>query len=256
MAGPKFGPTGRPAGGGPVLDLLGIAFLAATAVVVYMTFARASAADIEEAWRATEVLLVERDLTKGLPIYIRIFKEESALELWMADRAQDPGEPSQWRLLRTFPICAWSGRLGPKLKEGDHQSPEGFYRVGKSSLNPNSRFHLSFNLGFPNAYDRAHGRTGSFLMVHGNCVSVGCYAMTDPFMEVIYRLVEAALLEGQPHVPVHIFPFRMTEENLHKYRSNPWTDFWREIKPAYDAFEKNKQPPSVLMNRNHYEILT
>lgn len=103
--------------------------------------------------------LAEKDLTFGSPVYIRVFKEEAELELWVEDQGH-------FSLFRTYPICNHSGTLGPKLQEGDRQSPEGLYRVDQSALNPNSRFHLSFNLGFPNAFDRAHDRTGSFQMVH------------------------------------------------------------------------------------------
>ena len=89
------------------------------------------------------------------------------------------GEGRPLRRFATYPICLWSGRLGPKLREGDRQAPEGFYTVSAEQLNPNSRWHRSFSLGFPNAFDQAHGRTGSFIMVHGGCPSIGCYAMTD-----------------------------------------------------------------------------
>ena len=101
----------------------------------------------------------------------------------------------------TYPICRWSGRLGPKFREGDRQAPEGFYTVDAEQLNPNSRMHRSFNLGFPNAYDQAHGRTGSFLMVHGGCASIGCYAVTDPAVDEIWRMVTAALEQGQARFP-------------------------------------------------------
>ena len=122
----------------------------------------------------------------------------------------------------TYPICAWSGELGPKLAEGDRQAPEGFYAVGLKQLNPNSNYHRAFNLGFPNAYDRALGRTGSFLMVHGDCVSIGCYAMTDQGIDEIYRIVEAALHQGQREVPVHAFPFRMTEKAMAEKAGHRW----------------------------------
>ncbi len=196
---------------------------------------------------AAESSLAERNLRKGQPVFIRIFKQSSELELWLANGGD-------WFLFRTFPICAWSGDLGPKLKEGDRQAPEGFYRVTRQSLNPNSRFHLSFNLGFPNAYDRAHGRTGSFLMVHGSCLSVGCYAMTDPGIEVIYRLVEAALDAGQDQVPVHVFPFRMTDQALTAAAGHSWLPFWQELKPAYDFFESSGQVPSVEIAGKRYVV--
>ncbi len=174
----------------------------------------------------------------GDPVYLRIFKEEAELEVWMQH-----GE--RYHLIQTYPICAYSGDLGPKLREGDRQSPEGFYYVTKSRLNPNSRFHLSFNLGYPNRYDRVHGRTGSFLMVHGDCVSIGCYAMTDEKIEEIYELVEQALEQGQKIVRVHAFPFRMTEANMQRHQGERWYAFWENLKEGYDFFESSNIPPEV-----------
>lgn len=155
-------------------------------------------------------------------------------------------------LFKGYPICAWSGNLGPKEKEGDGQSPEGFYFVPPDAMNPNSQFHLSFNLGFPNAYDRAHGRTGSFLMVHGDCVSIGCYAMTDKAIEEIYVLAEAAHTGGQSYFRVHIFPFRMTDENMSAHDASPWIDYWRNLKAGYDAFEDTRIPPNVRVENKNY----
>jgi murein L,D-transpeptidase YafK len=180
--------------------------------------------------------LAAKGLSRGMPVFIRIMKESSELELWMKGR-------SGWVLMSSYPICAWSGNLGPKLKEGDHQSPEGFYVVNRRAMNPNSNYHLSFNLNFPNAYDRAHGRTGSFLMVHGECASVGCYAMTNPGIEDIYGLVEAAQRNGQSGVPVHVFPFRMTDANLARHRDSPWLGYWRNLKEGWDWFEARNAPP-------------
>ena len=191
--------------------------------------------------------LKRRGIAIGAPVFIRIFKQESELELWA-----DGG--NKYVLVKRYPICKWSGRLGPKLKEGDLQSPEGFYRVTPERLNPNSRFHLSFNVGFPNAYDKAHGRTGSFLMVHGNCVSIGCYAMTDPGIEEIYGLVEAALTAGQPSVQVHIFPFRLTGENLRAHEKSKWIGFWRNLKQGYDAFETRRRPPEIIVDGRLYRV--
>ena len=138
---------------------------------------------------------------------MRVFKREFELELWMK-------RDDTFHRFAVYPICRWSGRLGPKLAEGDAQAPEGFYTVDAKALNPASRWHRSFNLGFPNAYDRSHQRTGSFLMVHGGCSSIGCYAMTDAVVDEIWRLVTAALGKGQPRFQVQVFPFRMTAENM------------------------------------------
>jgi len=183
----------------------------------------------------------------GDPVFIRIFKKEAILEVWIK-------VDGIYSFLKSYKICAYSGRLGPKLKEGDRQAPEGFYSVEKGSLNPNSKFHLSFNLGYPNAYDRAYGRTGSYLMVHGNCVSIGCYAMTDEKIEEIYGLVEEALEKGERSIQVHIYPFRMTEENMAAYSHYQWFDFWENLKEGYDYFEAEHLPPKITVREKHYIV--
>lgn len=188
----------------------------------------------------------------GDPVFIRIVKtrdgslEDGYLELFLQ---QSDGKFS---LYKQWPICTYSGDLGPKLKEGDGQSPEGFYYVKPAQMNPHSSYHLSFNLGYPNRFDRAHGRTGSFLMVHGDCVSIGCYAMTDPIIEEIYTLMSRAFENGQPFVRVHVFPFPMTEENLEKYKNNPNIDFWQNLKSGWDWFETNRRPPDVNVRAKTY----
>jgi len=192
--------------------------------------------------------LKDLNATMGDPVYIRIFKEASLLEVWVRSGVQ-------YRLLKNYFICAYSGGLGPKEKEGDRQSPEGFYSVKRNQLNPNSKFHPSFNLGYPNAYDRAYKRTGSFLMVHGNCVSIGCYAMTNAKIEEIYALVESALKQGEKFVPVHIYPFKMTNENMAGHANNKWLDFWVNLKEGYDYFEVEKLPPHIGIKNGKYLIL-
>lgn len=186
-------------------------------------------------------------LPAGTEAFIRIFKSESELELWVK-----VPDAAQFDLAETFAICSWSGALGPKLKEGDGQSPEGFYTVRRGSLNPNSSYHLSFNLGFPNAYDRSHGRTGSYLMVHGACVSIGCYAMTDAGIEKIYAAVEAALKGGQDGVDVHVFPFRMSDAAMAAHADSEWADFWQNLKQGYDVFENTGRVPRVRVQDREY----
>ncbi|SFV66248.1 probable exported protein STY0357 [hydrothermal vent metagenome] len=194
-----------------------------------------------------EKRLREVSLALGNNIFIRIFKKEAMLEVWMKDK-------ESYIHLKDYEICAYSGHLGAKVKEGDKQSPEGFYTVDKKALNPHSKFHLSFNLGYPNSYDRAYKREGSFLMVHGNCVSTGCYAMTDEKIEEIYALVEEALKHGQESVQVHAFPFKMTKENMSWYEHNKWYDFWLNLKEGYDYFETEKIPPKIKVEKKRYEI--
>lgn len=181
----------------------------------------------------------------GDPIFIRIFKLTAELEIWIKVN-------KQYKLLKNYTICRQSGRLGPKLKEGDLQGPEGFYYVTKERLNPNSKFHLSFNLGYPNKYDREHGRTGSALMIHGDCVSVGCFAMTDKKIEEIYELVEQALEGGQQIVRVHIFPFRMSSEMMTRFADSRWYQFWLNLKEGYDYFEQHSTPPNVSIEKKRY----
>jgi murein L,D-transpeptidase YafK len=182
------------------------------------------------------------------PILIRIYKREFELEVWKA-------KDGRYHHFATYPICRWSGRLGPKLKEGDRQSPEGFYTVGKSQLNPNSRWRRSFNLGFPNLYDRAHARTGSFLMVHGGCGSVGCYAMTDPVIDEIWKIVTSALDAGQRRFQVQAFPFRMTQENLSTKTADLLYPFWRTLKAGADQFDQTGLPPRVRVCKGEYVFL-
>ena len=189
--------------------------------------------------------LKEKKLEFGAPVFIRIFKEERILELWVK------GE-ERFQLFRSYKVAAMSGKLGPKQKEGDRQAPEGFYFVNAGRMNPNSRFHLSFNLGYPNRYDRAHRRTGSALMVHGANVSIGCFAMTDPKIEEIYTLCDAALRNGQPYFRVHSFPFRMTEANMQRHKESSWIKFWNNLKTGHDWFEEHGTPPNVTVEDKTY----
>ncbi len=172
-------------------------------------------------------------------IFIRIFKESSELEVWK-ERAD-----GTYGLLETYHVCKWSGVLGPKTKEGDRQAPEGFYTVAPVQMNPNSAYYLSFNIGYPNSFDRAHGRTGSHLMVHGACSSAGCYSMTDEDAGEIFALARDAFRGGQREFQIQAFPFRMTAENFVKHRDSPHMPFWRMLKEGHDHFEVTRKPPKV-----------
>jgi len=191
-------------------------------------------------------LLEQKSMPKESPILVRIFKEEAELEVWKQDTS------GQYALLKTYPICRWSGALGPKVREGDRQAPEGFYTITPGQMNPNSNYYLSFNIGFPNAYDRANGRTGAFLMVHGDCSSAGCYAMTDEQMGEIYALGREAFLGGQKDFQIQAYPFRMTALNMARHRNNPAMPFWRMIKQGNDIFEVTHQEPKVDVCGKHY----
>jgi murein L,D-transpeptidase YafK len=182
------------------------------------------------------------------PVYIRIFKQESELEVWKA-RAD-----GRYLHVKTFPICTWSGSLGPKLTLGDRMSPEGFYAITPDRLKPDSKYHLALNVGYPNALDRALKRTGDFIMVHGQCVSVGCFAMTNDLIEEIYAFVRVAFEDGVDEVPVHIFPFRMTATNMTAHASHAARDSWQPLKEAYDDFAKTHEPPRVGLCGKRYVV--
>ncbi len=200
---------------------------------------------------------------KGSPAYVRIFKKEGVLELWLK-------RGDNYALYKSYPVCKWSGQLGPKTRQADYQSPEGFYSVSARQLNPNSHYHLAFDIGYPNAYDRRQGSTGSAVMVHGDCKSVGCFAMTNNGIDEIYGIVEAALRNGQREVPVHIFPFRMTEEAIARESSpkqfmafltpvnaqpqRDWSGFWRNLKEGYDMFQRSHVPPVAYACGDRYDF--
>ncbi|MGE0845303.1 MAG: L,D-transpeptidase family protein [Flavobacteriaceae bacterium] len=191
-------------------------------------------------------LMEERSMLKSDPILIRIFKEESALEVWKKDRT------GRYALLKAYNICAWSGVLGPKVKEGDRQAPEGFYTITPALMNPNSSYYLSFNIGYPNQFDKALNRTGSHLMVHGACSSSGCYSMEDEQIGEIYSLAREAFKGGQRAFQVQAMPFRMTPENLARHRNNPNMAFWKNLKEGSDHFEVTGLPPEVGVCGRHY----
>jgi murein L,D-transpeptidase YafK len=196
---------------------------------------------------SAQALLALKGMKPEAPIFVRIFKEESELEVWKL-------KDGYFQLFRTYPICAWSGTLGPKVLQGDKQAPEGFYTVSRGQMNPHSLYHLAFNIGFPNSYDRANGYTGSALMVHGNCKSAGCYAMTDAYIEEIYILAREAFNGGQTRFHVHAYPFRMTAENMQRHRDNPWYPFWAKLKEGYDSFEASGKTPVVKVCSKQYLV--
>jgi murein L,D-transpeptidase YafK len=190
--------------------------------------------------------LANKNMPIESPMLVRLFKQEAELEVWKQDAA------GRFELLKTYPICRWSGELGPKIREGDRQAPEGFYTITPAQMNPNSQFYLSFNMGYPNAYDRAWGRTGSQLMVHGDCSSRGCYAMTDDQISEIYALARESFFGGQRAFQVQAYPFRMTPANFAKHRNNPNIPFWRMLKEGSDQFELTHQEPVVEVCEKRY----
>jgi murein L,D-transpeptidase YafK len=190
--------------------------------------------------------LTQKNMPIESPILVRLFKQEAELEVWK----QDAG--GRYELLRTYPICRWSGELGPKIREGDRQAPEGFYNITPASMNPNSQFYLSINTGYPNAFDKAHQRTGAALMIHGDCSSRGCYAMTDDQISEIYALARESFFGGQRSLQLQAYPFRMTPANFARHRNNPNLAFWKMLKEGSDHFEVTHQEPKVDVCDRHY----
>jgi murein L,D-transpeptidase YafK len=177
-------------------------------------------------------------MPKTSPILLRIFKEESELEVWKQDST------GRFQLLKTYPVCRWSGDLGPKFQEGDRQTPEGFYTITPGLMNPHSSFYLAINTGYPNSFDKSNNRDGSFLMIHGDCWSSGCYAMTDEQISEIYALARDSLI-GRPTFQVQAYPFRLTPANLARHRNNPNLPFWQMLKVGNDHFETTQLEPKV-----------
>jgi murein L,D-transpeptidase YafK len=208
--------------------------------------ARAEAAS-QRVRPALERDLAQQNLHFGDPVFLRAFKEEGELEVWVRHR-----QTGTFRHFRTWKVAAQSGTLGPKLAEGDGQVPEGFYFVPPSRMKPDSIFHLAFNIGYPNEFDRQHDRTGSFIMIHGGSVSAGCLAMTDPAIEEIYTLCDAALLHGQRFFRIHLFPFKMTTARLALEEENPWFPFWENLREGFERFECDKIPPDVTARDGRY----
>ena len=232
----------------PVRLLLGCAALAAAGALAGCNVEdiQISEKHLQPIPAETVAVMERRGMTKEAPILIRVFKEESELELWKQDNT------GQFALLKTYPICRWSGELGPKVKQGDRQAPEGFYNILPAQMNPNSQYYLSFNMGYPNAYDRAHGRTGAHLMVHGNCSSSGCYSMTDEQIGEIFAIGRDAFFGGQKSFQVQAYPFRMTALNMAKHRNSPHFAFWKMLKRGNDHFEVTRHQPKVDVCEKRY----
>jgi murein L,D-transpeptidase YafK len=190
----------------------------------------------------------EMGLSKTSPILIRAYKKESELEVWKADNS------GEYKLLHTYPVCRWSGQLGPKKAEGDRQVPEGFYSITPAMMNPNSSFYLSFNIGYPNNFDRQLGRTGSHIMVHGACSSRGCFSMTDRQIADIYAMARESFSGGQQAIQMQSLPFRFTPANLAKHRADENLPFWKNLKEGADHFEVTKREVKVAACSGRYRF--
>ncbi|WP_249117009.1 murein L,D-transpeptidase family protein [Ciceribacter sp. L1K23] len=207
-------------------------------------------ASVPQLSRKVTTEMSKKGMKPESPVLVRIFKQESELEVWKVDKS------GTYALFKTYPMCRWSGKLGPKKKSGDRQAPEGFYHVNAGMLNPKSQYYVSFNLGYPNRLESALGYTGEALMVHGACSSSGCYAMTDQQVGEIYAIVQKALAGGQRSFQVQAYPFRMTAENMAKYRDDPNMPFWRTLKEGYDSFAFTRRQPKVSVCGGRYVFNT
>lgn len=183
-------------------------------------------------------------------VYIRSFKYDSQLEVWVKNDRKE-----QYRLFKTYKVCALAGTLGPKRMGGDYQVPEGFYYINE--FNPNSNYHLSLGLDYPNISDRILGdatNPGGDIYIHGSCVTVGCIPLTDPMIEEVYIITAHAKDLGQDFIPVHIFPIRYNVKRSVDYLAKltkddaELKDFSSHLEDAFNYFEKNKQLPVVMVS--------
>lgn len=214
-----------------------------------LTHERVQAAYAEKGTQMTALLKAHQLTNMQLQLFFRAFKQEGILELW----GKKP-QAKSFTLLKTYPICAASGDLGPKREQGDYQVPEGVYFIEK--FNPKSDFHLSVGINYPNASDKirgTQGKLGGDIYIHGDCVTVGCLPMTDENIKEIYILAVEARNNGQIEIPVHIFPAKLTPATMaalkKAYKSSPNLPlFWKELQPIYQAFERSKKLPAVQIS--------
>lgn len=187
-------------------------------------------------------------------IFIRVFKREGVLELWSRSAGK-------FVLVKEYKICAASGNLGPKRRQGDNQVPEGFYYIDR--FNPMSNFHLSLGVNYPNESDKilgASGNLGGDIFIHGNCVSIGCMAITDDQIKELYVVAVDAKAAGQNRIPVHIFPVKMNQTGMRHLtaeaaQNQTLLSFWRNLKEGYDAFENNRRLPDIRVDRQGRYII-
>lgn len=206
--------------------------------------------------REKEPVLRELFGQKGFPfppreIFIRIFKQEQVLEVWVR-----PSSSDRLELLKEYPVCAVSGQLGPKRQQGDGQIPEGFYFI--NGFNPVSNFHLSLRINYPNESDRilgVRGHLGGDIFIHGDCVTIGCVPITDDGIKEVYLLAVEARSAGQRRIPVHIFPARLDDQGLRQLEKDfadqpSLLKFWRNLKEGFDSFEEFRRVPSLRVEQD------
>lgn len=214
-----------------------------------LTFDRVKAA-YDEKWANLQTELSAAGITKPFKLYIAAYKNEGKLELWLKTNGQ-----KAYKLFKTYDFCAHSGTLGPKVKEGDLQTPEGFYYI--NVFNPKSSFHLSLGINYPNKVDERRSgkeRPGGNIYIHGNCVTVGCIPLTDDKIKEVYVLAVEAKNASQDQIPVHIFPFKMTSVNLNAYLKQypAQRALWTNLETGYRYFEKHNNLAVVTEKEGKY----
>lgn len=206
-----------------------------------------------EKWETLEKFIRTDGFGDQFSMVINAYKSEGKLEVWLKANTD-----KNYKLFRTYDFCAHSGTLGPKVIEGDGQTPEGFYYI--NVFNPMSNFHLSLGVNYPNSVDKARTgkdrKTGGDIYIHGNCVTIGCIPLTDEKIKEVYILGVEARNAGQENIPVNIYPFKMTDGNLNKYSAQfpAQAGFWKSLQPGYLAFEKNKSQAKVSEVKGNYVV--
>ena len=199
-----------------------------------------------EKWEDLKSDLKKKGIKENFELFMRVFKEDKVVEVWLKSK-----EEKEFRLFKTYAICASSGELGPKRKKGDGQVPEGFYSI--AVFNPYSSYHLSIGINYPNASDKiiGTGNLGGDIMIHGSCVTIGCMPLTDTYIKEVYVLCVEAKNNGQQTIPVHIFPTKMDEKGMtFLLETNPkQLDFWKNLQTGYNYFEQKKQLPKVTIDK-------
>ena len=239
-----------------LLTVISIAFTVVSfSQTSFISYQKASV-KADNVFNRKEDTLKKQFAKKGLQwpakyVYIRSFKYDAQLEVWVKNEAKE-----QYKLFKTYKVCMQSGTMGPKRLQGDYQVPEGFYYINE--FNPNSNYHLSLGLNYPNASDRILSdslRPGGDIYIHGSCVSVGCIPLTDDEIEDIYIITSHAKANGQDFIPVHVFPVKYSVKKSMDYlalatkNNQQLQRFAVDLKEAFDKFEDKKQVPLILINK-------
>jgi murein L,D-transpeptidase YafK len=225
--------------------LLGALALSLPASDGVMAARRSNGNSVEAVNNSLAAKFEEKGLTLGSPVFLRVYKQTSEMELWVQ---QGP----RYIHFKTFGICRWSGGLGPKMYEGDRQSPEGLYHITTADLIVNPRWDRAMNINYPNSFDVVNGRSGSGILIHGKCGSIGCFAIQDQNVEEVYGAVRAALFSGQAEIPVLALPFRFASVAPSVRDTLQLNEFWSDLRRADLLFERDRLPPTAWICDGRY----